>query len=87
MKGYVYLKKKDYNDRCTDWAAKVIKAIWTFSNTMWRARCDKVHGTFEKKSASARRKELLDLIRKELDRTENHADYTTRQLRKNVLVA
>ena len=52
---------------------------------MWKSRCDKVHGKFEKKSESARRKELLELVKKELDRTENHADHTTRQPRKNVM--
>ena len=63
---------------------KVIKAIWSFSCTIWKARCDHIHGTFERKTASARRKELLGLIRNEIERTESHADHTTRQLRKNV---
>ena len=81
----LYLKKQDYNARLNNWPAKVIKAIWAFSSTMWKARCDQIHGTFERKTASGRRKEVLTLVRKELERTEHHADHTTRQLWKNVL--
>ena len=62
----------------------MIKAIWSFSCAVWKARSDHIHGTFERKTASARRKELLGLIRNEIERTESHADHTTRQLRKNV---
>ena len=71
-------------DLQTDWAVRVIKAIWDFSSAMWKARCDTIHGTLEGKTKSARRKELIDQIRIELTRTENHADHTTRQLRKNI---
>ena len=78
------LKRKDYNDRLTDWATKAIKAICSFSCTVWKAHCDHIHGTFERKTASVRRKELLGLIRNEIERSESHADHTTRQLRKNV---
>ena len=80
----VYLKQKDYNNKQTDWVVSVIKAIWEFSCTMWKSRCDFIHGNLEGKTKSARRKELLDQIRKELTRTEYHADHANQQLRKNV---
>ena len=80
----MYLKKKDFNDRQTDWADKIIKPIWEFSSALWKARCDLIHGNLEKKTKSARRKESIEKIRKELTRTEYHADHTKRQLRKNL---
>ena len=80
----MYLKKKDFNDRQTDWAVKIIKTIWEFSSPMWKARCDLIHSNLEKKTKSARRNELIEQIRKELTRTEYHADHTTQQLRENV---
>ena len=79
-----YLKRKDFNNALTDWSTQVIKAIWKFSSTLWKARCDWVHGKVNTKSKSARRRELVSLIRDELERTASHAEYTTRQLRVNV---
>ena len=43
-----------------------------------------MHGKTGTKSTSARRRELIALLRDELDRTASHAEYTTKQLRSNV---
>ena len=59
-------------------------AILNKSSAMWKARCDLIHGKSEGKTKSARRRELIDQIKTELTRTANHADHTTRQLRKNI---
>ena len=80
----LYLKRKDFNDKLTDWSTNMIKAIWKFSCTLWKARYDWVHGKTGTKTKSAHRRELVALIRDELQRTASHAEYTTRQLRLNV---
>ena len=80
----LYLKRLDYNEKLTDWSTKAIKAIWNFSSTLWKSRCEFVHRTNSKTQQSARRKELLSLISKELDRTQAHMDHSTRQLRYNM---
>ena len=63
----LYLKRRDFNDKLADWSTPVIQAIWKFSCTLWKARCDWVHGKFGSKTKSARRRELVTLIREELD--------------------
>ena len=78
------MKRKDFNDKLTDWSTKAIQAIWKFSCTLWKARCNWVHRKIETKSTSARRRELIALIRDELERTVPHAEYTTKKLRSNV---
>ena len=78
------LKKSDYNDSITDWSTRVIRAIWKFSSSLWKARCDFVHCKESGKTSSARRKELIILIKAELERTQAHAEHSTKQLRKNV---
>ena len=93
VKGYVsshreiaqnlFLGKSDFNDQLTDWSTTVIRAIWKFSCSMWENRCDCVHGRYSNKTKSARRQELITLIKNELDRTKNHAEHTTKQLRHN----
>ena len=70
--------------KLTDWSTKAIQAIWKFSCTLWKARCDWVHGKIGTKSTLARRRELITLIWDELERTVSHAEYTTKQLRSNV---
>ena len=80
----IYLGNTDFNDRLTDWSTKIIRAIWKFSCSFWRNRCDVVHGKDITKSSSARRAEIIKLINKELERTKMHAEHSTRQLRQNV---
>ena len=80
----LYLKKNDYNDSLTDWSTRVIRAIWKFSVSIWKARCDFVHGKESGKTTSTLRKELITLIKIELERTKAHAEHSTKQLRKNV---
>ena len=81
----LYLGKQDFNDNTTDWSTKVIRAIWKLSCSMWKARCDYIHGNKTGRSTCARRKEPVSLIQTELKRTEHHAEHTTRQLRCNML--
>ena len=73
-----YLGKQDFNDSTTDWSTKVIRAIWKFSCSLWKARCDYIHGNKTGRSACACKKELVSLIQTELKRTEQHAEHTTR---------
>lgn len=72
---------EDILDEQTDWMARVIKSIWKYSTSMWKARCDDVHGVVDAKSGSKRRKELMQLIKMELDRTKYFGEYEIRQLR------
>ena len=77
----LFLQKEDFNDSITDWSTKVIRAIWKFSYSLWKARCDYVHGRETGKMKSVRRKELIILIKAELERTKSHAEHSTKQLR------
>ena len=43
-----------------------------------------MHGDVGNKSASARRRELIGLIKEEFQRTEYQAEHSTRQLRTNI---
>ena len=67
-----------------DWAAKVVKHIWVYSTTMWKMRCEDLHGTSGKKTESAKRKDLLTLLELELERTRYFGDFEARQLRANI---
>ena len=81
----IYLNCRDVNAEKTIWAAGVIRAIWTYSKSMWKARNDYVYGKEDGKQKSPKRHELLDLLNKEIDRIKHLKDLTTRQLRKNAL--
>ena len=78
----VYNGTKDILDYQTDWMAKVIRALWTYSLTMWKDRCSYIHGPDTHVKGSKRRRELLNLIEKELDRTKLFGDHEICQLRK-----
>ena len=51
---------------------------------MWTTRNDFVHGKTSGKKSSERRKELIRQIEEEMVITLAHAEFTTKQLRKNV---
>ena len=80
----IYLQTKDINSEKTIWAAGVTKALWQYAKTMWQARNDYVFGKETGKQKSPKRKELLELLEKELTRTKQYNDTPTRQLRKNI---
>ena len=80
----VYDNKADVLDYQIDWTAKIIRAIWKYSITMWRDRCGEIHGNDGNKSKSIHRKETIRLLEKELERTENFGEFETMQLRRNI---
>ena len=60
---------KDVSVDRIDWTSKIIKHIWIYSTTLWKDRCDEIHGVNEGKTKSIKRKELLTSIKNELERT------------------
>ena len=75
----------DIMDYQTNWLSRVVKAIWQYSLTMWRERCNHVHGPTNTKVGSKRPRELLSLIDEELERTKMFGDFEIRQLGRNLL--
>ena len=75
---------EDIMDYQTTWMSKVVKAIWNHSLTMWRERCNYIHGPTQSLKGSKRRQELLSLIDVELERTKMFGDFEIRQLRRNL---
>ena len=51
---------------------------------MWQARNEFVHGKESGKQQSPKRRELLNLLQQELERTRLYRDIPTTQLRKNI---
>ena len=64
-----YLSTKYFNTSATNWSTRIIKSLWKFSISMWKAQNDFVHGRETGKKNSARRKELIKQIEEELMRT------------------
>ena len=62
---------------------KVIRAIWKYSTQMWKARCNKIHNAGPDKQ-SVSRKETINLIQQELERTKYFGDFEIRQLQSNI---
>ena len=75
---------KDVMDPRIDWATKVVKHIWMYSTTMWKLRCEDLHGISGTKKESAKQKDLLNLLEIELERTRYFGDFEARQLRANI---
>ena len=55
------------------------------SLTMWRDRCNYIHGPTQSLKGSKRHQELLSLIDVELERTKLFGDFDIRKLRKNLM--
>ena len=79
----IYLREKDFNTPATNWTTKIIKGIWKFFTSLWKARNEFVHGKEKGENTSARRKELLERITVALERTAAHMEFETKQLRSN----
>ena len=62
----VYNRSKDITDANVDWASKVIKHIWKYSLTLWKERCQEIHGTDGNKMKLLKRKELITLLQSEI---------------------
>ena len=80
----VYNGSKDITDVDVDWASKIIKHIWKYSLTLWKERCQEIHGTDGNKTKSLKRKELITLLQSELERTRFYGDFEIWQLRVNI---
>ena len=81
----VYDGVDDIMDYQITWMSKVVKAIWKYSLTMWRERCNHIHGPTQSLKGSKSRQELLSLIDVELERTKLFGDFDIRKLRKNLM--
>ena len=59
------------------------KGLWKFSTLLWKACNEFVYGKETGEKTSTRRKELLERIKVELERTAAHTEFETKQLRSN----
>ena len=75
---------KDITDANVNWASRVIKLIWKYSVTLWKDRCEEIHGKQGNKTNSLKQKELLTSLQSELDRTKYFGDFEIRQLCRNI---
>ena len=81
---YIYRKQKGFNDDNTCWMRSLIKAIWDYSASIWKKRCEQVHGHSEKSIRMRNRKEIIKTIQEHLRRTKYHPDHNVQQLRRNI---
>ena len=81
----VYNGSDDILDEQVGCMEKIVKSIWKYSISMWKARCEDIHGVMDGKTGSKRRRELMQLIDKEIKITHYFGDYEIRQLRRNII--
>ena len=66
----IHLKCTDINENRAVWTSGEIKAIWNHTTGMWKMRNVYVHGHGAGKTKSPKRKELLEQLRTEIERTK-----------------